>query len=67
MNQQLYNLVSGLLFSAVALAHLYRAVTGGAFVVGAVDFPVWASWVAVVVAGFLGFTALRPRSDDNSS
>ncbi len=34
MNQQLYNFVSGLLFSAVALAHVYRALTAGAFVIG---------------------------------
>ena len=59
MNQQTFNLISGLLFLAVALMHLYRAAVGGPLVFGEVDVPMWASWLAVIAAGVLASWALR--------
>lgn len=48
------------IFAIVALAHLLRALAGLDIVIGAQSIPIWASWVAAVVSGFLaylGFTA----------
>ena len=59
MTQKNYLVISGLIFVLVFLIHLYRAVSGGAFVVGMVNVPIWASWLAVVLAGFLAFWAYR--------
>ena len=39
MDQKTFNLTVSLLLLAVALAHLYRCITGGALVVGGHDLP----------------------------
>ena len=58
---------TGLFFCAVCLLHLYRALSGGPLIIGAIDAPVWISWIAVIVSGYLGFTALRPSSPAGDS
>ncbi len=59
MNQQNYTLITGLLFSLIAVGHVYRSFTGGAIVFGTVSIPLWASWLGIVIAGFLAFWAFR--------
>jgi hypothetical protein len=48
-----YLVLSGLLFGAVALAHVLRLVYGWAAQVNAWPVPLWVSWVALVAAGVL--------------
>ena len=48
-----YLVLSGLLFGAVALAHLLRLVYGWAAQINAWGVPLWVSWVGLVVAGVL--------------
>jgi hypothetical protein len=56
-----YTVVSGLIFGAVALAQASRAVMQLPVYVGSLELPVWASWVASVVAGSLCIWAFRSK------
>jgi hypothetical protein len=50
------------IFAIVAILQLARAAAGWPVRIGAAEVPVWASWVACVVAGvlaWLGFSASR--------
>ena len=57
-----YIVVSGLVFGVVALAQVLRAAMQLPVHVGGVEIPVWASWVAAVVAGSLCVWAFRSQS-----
>ena len=57
-----YVVVSGLIFGVVALAQVLRAAMRLPVHVGGFEIPVWASWVAAVVAGSLCVWAFRSRS-----
>jgi hypothetical protein len=43
----------------IALAHLLRIFYGWRVVIGASTVPEWISWVALVVAGYLGYEGIR--------
>ena len=59
MNQKTFSLVTGAIFSVIAVLHLLRAVLGWNAVLGSFTVPVWLSWVAFVVAGFLAYSAFK--------
>ena len=53
------------IFMLVALVQLARAALGWPVLVNGYDIPVWASWIAFVIASllsFLGFRAAGPNS-----
>jgi hypothetical protein len=57
-----YSRLAGTVFAVVALLQLIRALSGWPITVGDMLIPVWASWVACVVAAglaWLGFAASR--------
>ena len=54
-----YEVVSGIVFAAVAVAHALRAARGWALHVDAWSIPVWTSWVAALVAAALSLWAFR--------
>lgn len=54
-----YELVSGILFSIIALAQLTRTVLGWPVQVAEVTVPIWASGVAFLIAGALAIWAFR--------
>lgn len=56
-----YVVVSGFIFGFIALVQLLRAVTHVPVQIGSVEFPVWGSWIAVVVTGSLCAWAFAPR------
>jgi hypothetical protein len=56
-----YVFVSGLIFGFLAFAQLLRAVLQVPVQIGSVEVPVWASWIAVVVAGGLCTWAFASR------
>jgi lipopolysaccharide export LptBFGC system permease protein LptF len=58
MNHQTYTRVSGLIFLLVGLVHLWRVANGFTLTLGAAVIPIWASWVAVIVAAFMAYQAL---------
>ncbi len=62
MSARHYALLAALIFTLVAVLQLIRAVAGWPITVGTVSVPLWASWVAFVVAAvlaWLGFKASR--------
>ena len=54
-----YTLVSGLVFALVACGQLVRLILQWPVRIASVDVPVWASGVAVVIAGALAIWAFR--------
>jgi hypothetical protein len=62
MSARHYALLAALIFTLVAVLQLIRAIAGWPITVGTVPVPLWASWVAFVVAAvlaWLGFKASR--------
>ena len=57
-----YITVSGAVFGVVAVVQALRAVMQLPVHVGTLEVPVWASWIAAVVAGSLAVWAFRSRS-----
>ena len=59
MSRKAYFAVTGIIFLAIAILHLLRIIFGWSPVVEGWAVPVWLSWVALVVAGWLGYEGLR--------
>lgn len=62
MSPRNYSLLAALIFALVALLQLTRAVGGWPVTLGTISIPLWASWVAFIVAAvlaWLGFQASR--------
>jgi len=59
MSQRIFSLVAGAVFGLVALAHVLRIVFGWSVVIQDFAVPVWASWIAVIVAGYLAYEGFR--------
>ena len=53
--------VCAAVFTIVTLLHLWRAVMGIPAQFGGWAVPVWPSWVAVVVAGYLAYSCWTAR------
>jgi len=56
-----YILVSGTIFGLVAVVQVIRAASAWPIHIGTTEIPVWASWIAAVVAGGLCVWALSIR------
>ena len=54
-----YAVVSGAIFGVIAVLQAVRALNQWPVQVGTADIPVWASWIAMVVAGSLCAWAFR--------
>jgi uncharacterized membrane protein len=52
-------LTAGIIFLVIALLHLLRIAFGGEAVIEGWTVPKWVSWVALVVAGYLGYEGLK--------
>ncbi len=59
MNRKNYCLISGTLFSLVAIAHLLRILSGASILVDDYAVPMFFSWVGLIVPGVLALWALR--------
>jgi hypothetical protein len=59
MNYRTYCVVSGALFSLVALAHLLRVIYGMSVQVDEFSIPMILSWVGFVIPACLAFWAFR--------
>ena len=53
MDQRAYNIITAVVFLIVAVLHLLRIIFGWPAQIGGLDIPLWASWLALVVAGAL--------------
>ncbi|MBX4200042.1 hypothetical protein KW790_01085 [Candidatus Parcubacteria bacterium] len=61
MNTHNYYKVSGFIFLLVAVLHLWRLINGLTVKFGTYMVPTWLSWAAVIVAGYLAYTALLKK------
>ena len=55
-----FSRLAAVIFAIIALLQLLRAITGFEVIVGGEIMPVWPSWIAAIITGFLaylGFTA----------
>jgi hypothetical protein len=59
MSERSYCLVSSLVFTIVAIAHLARAVAGWPIQLGGWEAPLAASWAATLGAGALAIWGFR--------
>ena len=59
MNRRSYCVVTGIIFIVIALLHLLRIIYHWRVVIGLWSAPDWISWVALVVAGYLGYEGIR--------
>ena len=57
MSNQLYQAVTGTLFTVVALAHLARVLNGWSVQVADWSIPMVVSWVGAVIPALLAITA----------
>ena len=62
MNAKVYFTVTMVVFGLVALLQLARIVQDWTVIIGGDFVPMWASYVALVVAGGLSASAFRLRS-----
>ncbi len=59
MSQRIFLLIAGVVFGLVALAHVLRIVFGWSVVIQDFPVPMWASWIAVIVMGYLAYEGFR--------
>lgn len=59
MSQKRYITVTGIVFLIIAVLHLLRLLLGWEAVIGGWHVPVWVSCLALVVFGYLAYTAFR--------
>jgi hypothetical protein len=61
MNSKTYSLISGIIFLIVGIVHLLRVLNDWPLSISDFSVPMWASWVGVVVAGYLAYYGLKKR------
>jgi hypothetical protein len=61
MSQKTFSLVAGVFFLLVAVAHLLRIAYGAPVVVQNTSIPMWVSWIAFVVTGYLAYQGITLR------
>ena len=59
MSQKTFSLVAAVFFLLVALGHVLRIVFGASVVIQNTSIPMWVSWIAFVVAGYLAYEGIR--------
>lgn len=62
MSERNYLLISAVVFALVALLHLIRLFTHWSIQIGTMMFPLWGSWVALVIGIVLSIWAFRLMS-----
>ncbi len=59
MSQKTFSLTAGVIFALIALGHILRVVFALEWTVQDQAIPMWASWVALVIAGYFAYEGLR--------
>ena len=59
MKEKYYLLISAAIFAVVAVLHLARLIAHLSVQVGATTFPVWGSWLSLIIAVALSLWGLR--------
>jgi len=61
MNSKSFYSISGTIFLLIAVGHLLRILNGWGAEIGSFSIPMWISWVAVVLAGYLSYQGLKKK------
>lgn len=61
MRQKTFTRTAGVIFAVIAVLHLLRILLGWEAVIGGWHVPVWLSWLALALSGFLAYTAFKLR------
>jgi len=61
MSRLSFNVVAGIVFGVVALAHAARLVLGLPVQLGDTSIPMWVSWLGLAVAGALCLWGFRSK------
>ena len=62
MSAQIFSKFAAIIFAAIAILQLIRAISGWPVTIGEASVPIWLSWIAAIVAaGFawMGYRASR--------
>ena len=59
MKAKTYFVFSGIVFAALAVLHILKLVYGWEMQFGNFAVPNWASWVFLIITGYLSYIALR--------
>lgn len=59
MSPKTYSLTAGLIFAVIALGHILRVIFALDWTVQGRVVPLWASWIAIVIAGYLAYEGLK--------
>jgi len=59
MNQKYFYNVTLVIFSLIAILHALRLVYGWGAVIGGWEVPIWLSGLAVILAGYLAYSAFK--------
>lgn len=59
MSQKTYSTTAGAIFLLIAIAHILRVALSVAWTMGTQTVPMWVSWAAIVVAGYMAYVGLR--------
>jgi uncharacterized membrane protein YozB (DUF420 family) len=59
MKKKQYYVLAAVLFAIIAVAHALRAVYQWEAVIAGVTIPLWFSWVAVGIAGYLAIRGFQ--------
>ena len=57
MKQKTLTSVAGMVFSIVAVLHLLRLLLHWEVVIGGWTVPLWVSWMALALSGYLAYSA----------
>jgi hypothetical protein len=60
MDAKSYSRLAAVIFAIIAVLQLFRALAGWDITVNGAAVPLWASWLAAVVAGLLACKLLPP-------
>ena len=59
MSPKTFSLTAGVVFALVALGHFLRVIFAAEWTMQGRAVPMWASWVAIVIAGYLAYEGFR--------
>lgn len=59
MKQRNFSLVTGVIFAIIFILHLFRIILAWQAEIAGWTVPIWLSWIALIVSGYLAYTGLR--------
>ncbi len=59
MNQNTFRVTAGMVFSLITVLHVARLLWRWEAVIGGWHVPIWVSWIAIGLFGYLASTAFK--------